>query len=98
MSTTAKIVDYFANTKAELFTLKDIIDYTGLRYTQVYSVINFWRVWGKVEWYREIRDRHGRRKQRIYRLKTAGKKYINKKANRLVYVIDIDERGITGLT
>jgi hypothetical protein len=87
MRTTDKIINYFAmNTdKADKFTIDDIISFTGLRREQVEWVIQFWRRFAKVEKVKLIRNGKGHNKYALYRLKTAGKKYINKKMNRLVY-------------
>jgi hypothetical protein len=52
---------------------------------QVAWVIHTWKRYGKIEKVKEVRNANGSRKYTIYRLKTAGKKYINAKANTLVY-------------
>jgi hypothetical protein len=87
MSTVNKIINYFAMNpdKADRFTVDDIIGFTGLRREQVEWVIQFWRRYAKVEKVKLVRNAKGHNKYAIYRLKTGGKKYINRKTNKLVY-------------
>lgn len=86
MGTTDKIIQYFIKNRVEYFTINDIVKNTDLRTQQVTAVIQFWRRYGKVERLM-IRYSGNKRKYALYRLKTAGKKYINVKANKLIYVI-----------
>jgi hypothetical protein len=87
MGTTDKIIEFFINNRVEEFRIKDIIQYTNLRYMQVAWVIHYWKRYGKIEKVKEVRNTNGSRKYTIYRLKTAGKKYINAKANMLIYAV-----------
>ena len=85
MTTTDKVIQFFIQNRVEEFRIQDIIKYTNLRYMQVAWVIHTWKRYGKVEKVKEVRNANGSRKYTIYRLKTAGKKYINAKANMLIY-------------
>ena len=86
MGTTEAIIEYFIRNRIEYFRIEDIVRDTGLSRAQVSAVIQFWKRYGKIERL-ALKYAGNRRKYALYRLKTAGKKYINAKAQRLVYAI-----------